>query len=574
MTSSASTASDLETSGVPAAEPRSIYVRAYAPDNAPSRPRDSVDNAASGWVLVFDCETTADVEQKLRFGAYQVRKDGALMEAGLFYEPETIKGGELAALQMDRPAGQALRTLRSFLENVFYKVGHGADGTIVGFNLPFDLSRIAEKAGPARIVRKPGKAGGPDFVDRSMAGGFTFTVAKGRPNVRVKHVSRRSAFMNFAADEEGGDGGGHKRGFFLDLKTLGGALTGQSLSLDRLAVHLGVERKAKFEDFSRDIDGEFIAYAVQDVQTTWLCYEALMQRYRDLGLPTAPTRIYSEASLGKAYLDKMRIKPWREVQPDAPADLIGKIMSAYYGGRAEVHIRRSMVQTRYCDFASMYPTVCSLMDLWSFVTARGFVTADVTEEVHALLGGLTLDQLQAPEFWRGVAVIVEVKPDADIFPARARYGEGPAQTIGLNYVSANRTLWFTLADCIASTLLTGKPPEVVSAVRFSPGAPQDGLAAVTLASGRHEVNPTEEDFYRRVINERRKVKNTLRDAKAKGQPKDVQDRLDAEQLGLKILANATRLRHLYRTEPGRYGRPDPHHHPWRRRGVQNRSSEG
>jgi hypothetical protein len=46
-----------------------------------------------------------------------------------------------------------------------------------------------------------------------------------------------------------------------------------------------------------------------------------------------------------------------------PATL-GAIMSSYFGGRAEVHIRRAIVPTVYCDFASMYPTVCTLMSLW------------------------------------------------------------------------------------------------------------------------------------------------------------------------------------------------------------------
>jgi hypothetical protein len=39
-------------------------------------------------------------------------------------------------------------------------------------------------------------------------------------------------------------------------------------------------------------------------------------------------------------------------------------MSSYFGGRAEVHRRREVVHTVYCDFASMYPTVCTLQGLW------------------------------------------------------------------------------------------------------------------------------------------------------------------------------------------------------------------
>ena len=52
---------------------------------------------------------------------------------------------------------------------------------------------------------------------------------------------------------------------------------------------------------------------------------------------------YSEASLGKAYLKTMNIGRWRDLQPKFPPQIIGRILSAYYGGRAEVHIRRRIV---------------------------------------------------------------------------------------------------------------------------------------------------------------------------------------------------------------------------------------
>jgi hypothetical protein len=61
----------------------------------------------------------------------------------------------------------------------------------------------------------------------------------------------------------------------------------------------------------------------------------------------------------------------RELQGDAPNELIGLIMSTYFGGRAEVHLRRTLCQVLYCDFLSMYPTVCTLMGLWRFVIAKG-----------------------------------------------------------------------------------------------------------------------------------------------------------------------------------------------------------
>jgi hypothetical protein len=62
------------------------------------------------------------------------------------------------------------------------------------------------------------------------------------------------------------------------------------------------------------------------------------QKHR-LGM-TAPQAIYSEAGLGKAYLKQMSVRPWREVQSNFDPATLGAIMSSYFGGRAEVHIRR------------------------------------------------------------------------------------------------------------------------------------------------------------------------------------------------------------------------------------------
>jgi hypothetical protein len=52
-------------------------------------------------------------------------------------------------------------------------------------------------------------------------------------------------------------------------------------------------------------------------------------------------------------------------------------------------------------------------------------------------------------------------------PSIPRYCRAIA-TIGLNHLSSDRGLWFTLADCVASKLLTGKAPKVERAIRFRP----------------------------------------------------------------------------------------------------------
>ena len=42
----------------------------------------------SGWTLTFDCETTIDAAQRLRFGAFQLRNDGVIRTEGLFHDPD------------------------------------------------------------------------------------------------------------------------------------------------------------------------------------------------------------------------------------------------------------------------------------------------------------------------------------------------------------------------------------------------------------------------------------------------------------------------------------------------------
>src|SRR5271165_6268517 len=163
-----------------------------------------------------------------------------------------------------------------------------------------------------------------------------------------------------------------RRGSFIDLKTIAAALFSRSFSLASLADFLKTTtRKAESGGHGKRLTPKYVCYAVQDVQATWECYRALRDRYALHALEETPMgKILSEASLGKAYLKRMGVQPFSQVHPDFPAHLTGKILSAYFGGRAEVRWRREILQVLYCDFLSMYPTVCTLMGLWRFVTAQ------------------------------------------------------------------------------------------------------------------------------------------------------------------------------------------------------------
>ena len=496
---------------------------------------------ASPWTLIFDTETTTDACQALRFGTYQLRKAGELVDAGIFYDPEGTTPNELEALSAYAAEnGQNLRTRDSFADDVFFAKAYQYGTMIVGFNLPFDISRLAISHATARTP-KAGHA-------NAMHGGFTFKLSRQKiwPNVRVKHMSSRSALISFAApmgqrDSRGerkrGFKRGVRRGHFLDVKTLAAALFAKSFSLSGLAEFLQVpNRKLEFSQFDGPISSDMIEYAVRDTQTTWECYEALMARFNDLKLvQTRPEKIYSEVGIGKAYLKEMGIATWRTMQPDIPSDVIARIMGTYFGGRSEVRIRRQIRQVILCDFLSMYPTVCTLMGLWRFVIAKGMTWHDTTAETTKLLAGANVQTLQNKEAWRSLTTLVRVRTAGDIVPVRANYPGSQESTIGLNHLSGDTPLWFTLADCINSKILSGRMPDVVEAISFEPGPVQDDLLPFDIAGqAAYRVDPVADDLFKRTIELRQTVKAHMKDASD-----SERDRLDIEQHSLKILANST-----------------------------------
>ena len=528
-----------------------VAIRAYAAPTITSVPdtdgaklkvaRKSSALPTSGRVLIFDTETTSDAAQSLRFGTYQYRSGDVLHESGIFYDPDGVQSGEIETLRAYAEAyGLKLRTREEFVDKVFYGMAFQHRATMVGFHLPFDISRLAIDHGSARSP-----------IDSDLApmrGAFTFKLSHQKiyPNIRVKHMSQKASLISFAAQMRQLDGRGQRnrglksgirRGHFVDVKTLANAIFARGFTLASLSQFLKVPNpKLDFDDFSGPITEEMVRYAVRDVQATWECYSELIDRFSRLNLTgTIPEKIYSEASIGKGYIREMGIVPWRKTQPDIPRQILATIMSSYYGGRSEVRIRREIRQVMLCDFLSMYPTVCTLMGLWRFVIADGMTWRDTTVETRTLLDRVDLDTLQSQAVWGQFATLVRVVPDADIFPVRAGYEEEVHTTIGANYLGADFPLWFTLADCIASKLLTGKTPKIVEAQTFAPGSVQSGLSKIDIAGNPdYGVDPITTDFFKRVIELRQSIKR-----KMKGAPDDERERLDTEQHSLKICANST-----------------------------------
>lgn len=525
-------------------EEKSVYVRGYVV----REPRKSWDGGAgedegpsqpSPWTLTFDCETGTDAAQTLRFGAYQLRKNGKLARngGGLFYADD-IAEADLRTLRVVAEArGLRLLTVRQFADWILFEKIYETGGTVIGFNLPFDISSIAFDHGAAR---------------KASAGGFSFKVfqAPYAPRVIVKHISSRMAFIRFGnpskpttpeSQLKHGIKVAPRTGSFVDVKTFAGGLLSGGWSLETLSKSLKVAHpKTEAEEHGGPLTADYVIYCWDDVQATWECYEELTSRLASYGLSTVePKKLYSEASLGKAYLRQMGIQPWSETQPDFSRELIGQIMSTYFGGRAEVNIRREKRQVLYCDFLSMYPTVCTLMGLWQFVIATGMTSTDATAETQALLDRIEPDDMMRMASWPSLTTIVQIRPQNDILPVRARYGADTGSNIGVNRMSSEDLYWYTLADVIAAKVLgNGKVPIIARAIRFTPDRKQENLKPINIGGNSDFlVEPGETDFYRRVIDLRRTV-NATRD-KLPEDAVDERGRIKSEQLALKILANAT-----------------------------------
>lgn len=500
-----------------------------------------------GRVLVFDTETTTDAFQNLTIGAFQIHAFAAgtyrLEYEGLIVG-EILNDEELIIVQAythDRDL--PVYTRADFVRRIFLREVYGRGTLCVGFNLPFDLLRLVERWG----------AGRGRWVD-----GFVLYLVNSKwfPPLHVRSLSSTSAFIEFASYRgyQRREAWGHKvfPGRFLDLRTLSNALSGEKLSLESACETWTVEHPKRRAEIHGLVTPEYLDYNRRDVQATWELFLAQVADWNHHPFARIPTPVkverdretllitqaYSPATLGKAYLALMGIRPRLVVQPRFSKQILGRSMAAYYGGRSEVHVRRQVVPVTYLDVLSMYPTICTLTDLFRYVTAGRVSVKDATRETRALLESVTLDHLYDQNFWKHLFVLAEVEADDDILPLRTQHQEDADYQIGLNRISAvpNLRLCYMLPDLIAAKLLRGKAPRIRRAWRFCVEGVQVGLRPTRLL-GEVEIDPRHQDFFKAVIERRHELQ--LAEDKASKRDEEAQARkLASLQHGLKILANS------------------------------------
>ena len=177
-------------------------------------------------------------------------------------------------------------------------------------------------------------------------------------------------------------------------------------------------------------------------------------------------------------------------------------MQAYYGGRSETRIRCVEVPVVPVDFTSEYPTCCALLGLFDVLTAASVTVEDDTANIRRLIKKISLDRCFDPKLWKQFRFFALVEPDNDILPVRTVY-DGVTQNIGNNYLTSETPLWFAGCDVIASAIRTGKPPNILRALRMVPHGKQAGMKTVNLRGSMVEINPYKDDLFRKVIEQRK-----------------------------------------------------------------------
>lgn len=432
-------------------------------------------------LLVFDTETTADEYQALRFGFYRIYERGRLAEEGLFVsEFLEAKEPQATALCKDYADKHSLNYLtRREFAYLLIREGYGIGTLIVGFNLPYDLSRVAIWAGIGRGKNR-------DAFFLRLAG------EPSRPDLRVKAIGDRAAFMQWLKPKNNGNRRGARRHFsgrFLDLGTLSHALSGKFHSLrsagEAFKAH---EPKAEIEGHDGPLTTDYLDYARQDVAATYSLYLGLKAVYDSFpfadcgkgtgkGKPntTAITELYSPASIAKACLRFMGMPNTHDAFAELPAEYCGYAMAAYFGGRSEVHVRRVAVAAAEVDFTSQYPAVFTLLRLWPIFTAAKFGVSEIDPaEAERLLIDIAQrpGALFKPETWGKLVGFAQVVPHGDILPVRFPKAAGEEESREDNSAEVAVTVaslcseaptWFALPDLVASVILTGKVPRIVRA---------------------------------------------------------------------------------------------------------------
>lgn len=500
-----------------------IYLRVFA-DNYSQKgnfPR-STPNINNSIELVFDTETKTDESKDLIFGSCGIWINKQPYKFYVFYN-DRLKKSDIEKIQeICSKYNVIVISRKEFVYGVFYPYVYKARAKCIGFNLPFDLVRLVT-----------------DHTNsRKHHNGFSFTLSKDKrnPNVVIKSIDSKSQFIEFTKPmrKKTEKKKLFYRGCFIDCRTLVFSLTNNSYDLKGALADFECAMKKSESKKHGIISDEYIKYNINDTLATYDLYKHAMKRYERYNLAKPESKLFSPASIGKGYLEKIGIKSFMELNPDFPKTLLGYIMMAYFGGKTETTIRGVPIPVSYIDFTSMYPTIFVLLGMYRFLIAKKITYKSTTKDTQKFLNRITLEDINKKETWEHLTTICRIVPDDDILPVRSDYGHKNTTNIGINYLKSTdgTSIWYTLPDLIASKLKSGKTPIISEAITFVPEGIQENLRDIEVVKGI--TVKKNEDFIKKIIEERLRIKR-----ESKNQTEEEQKQSEINQNILKIIANAT-----------------------------------
>jgi hypothetical protein len=512
-------------------ETHDLYLRALAIPTVKKRKKDTKaiavqKDAEPKWpeVVAFDTECRITVDQSLTFGVWcrcvLVGQGYEVVEEGIFHADDLpAKDLKILETYMETavsdvpsfPPRFPLYSRTQFMKKVFWPALKRRGCMTVGFNLGYDLTRVA-------LDWKEGNKGEWSLVMMKYADGNENC---NYPRILITPIDSKKQIIKLWVpwkknQHEWKDAG--RRIHFLDLRKLLWALYNKSHSLSSACDNKkgpfkgqNLPQKDKHEPTGEVTVGE-IEHCRQDVRCTVGLLNACKQEFdKHSDLDLKPWDAYSPASLAKAYLKAMGIER-PEVKFNIDNRKLGPWMQSYYGGRSECRIRHEAVPVVPVDFTSEYPSCCANLGLFGFLTAERLDFVDDTEYVKQFVASITPEKCFERKTWPSLNFVARVMPDGDILPVRTVY-DGVTHNIGNNYLHPNpihpEPIYMAGPELVAAVIQQpGKIPEIQQAFRIVPSGKQSGMRAVRLR-GKVLIDPNDDsvDLFTKIIEERKRNKD-------------------------------------------------------------------
>jgi hypothetical protein len=475
-------------------------------------------------VIVIDSESRTTVDQNLLFGVwkrakligenYEVTEEGVFCADDLPAKDHKALEAYMETAVSDVPSFPPRFPLYSrteFMKKVFWPALKRDSAMVVGFNIGYDLTRIA-------LDWKEGNKGEWSLAMMQYADG---NENWNYPRILITPIDSKKQIIKLWVpwkknQHEWKDAG--RKIHFLDLRTLLWALYNKSHSLRSACDNksgpfkgLNLPQKDQHEP-SAEVTPDEIEHCRQDVRCTIALLNACKQEFdKHADIDLKPWDAYSPASIAKAYLKAMGIER-PELKFKVSNKKLGPWIQSYYGGRSECRIRHEIVPVAPFDFTSEYPSCCANLGLFRFLTAERLEFVDDTEGIKQFIAGITQERCFERQTWPDLNFIARVMPDGDVLPVRTVY-DGVSHNIGNNYLHPNpahpEPVYMAGPDLVAAVIQQpGKIPNIQQAFRIVPVGKQKGMQAVKLR-GKVLIDPNDDsvDLFTKIIEERKRNKD-------------------------------------------------------------------